>query len=221
MISQLKFLKISKKSAFTLFSCLMVLLSCVFLSYSPALADQAYGSGNYGTCLYPLSPNNPCSVSLTSDANVSLNVTPTSSGACTINEDSPSVLTDDANGYTLTVSDSSTSSALNNGVSTIGSTSGTPSSPSMLSDSWGYRVDGLANFGSGPTTAISSTPSSAVFAGLPNSSQTSAIIATTSSAADPAVATNVWYGICADTSVVGSSSATYTTTVLYTAVTND
>ena len=84
-----------------------------------------FGSGTYGACQY-----STCSISIGSSVNLSLNVTPTSGGVCTTQSDSVSVLTDDPNGYTLTLANSSTNQALTNGLTaTINSTTATQSSP--------------------------------------------------------------------------------------------
>ncbi|MBW4062071.1 hypothetical protein HJC99_05865 [Candidatus Saccharibacteria bacterium] len=183
----------------------------------PAVAytSGTYGSGTYGLCEYGVT----CSISLSSDGNISLNVIPTSSGSCTIQSDSPTVLTDDTNGYTLSLADSGTGTSLLNGAAAINATSGTIASPTALTgNSWGYRVDGLGSFGSGPTTSQTNVaPSSTVFAGIQPSDLIADTIATTSGAADPAVATTVWFGTCANTSV---PSGAYTTQVIYTAVAN-
>jgi hypothetical protein len=186
-----------------------------FTGGASAYTSGTYGSGNYGSCQYGVS----CSISLTSNGSVSLNVTPTSSGSCTINSDSAAVTTDDSNGYTLTLADSSTNTALVNGSASINATSGTISSPSTLTgNSWGYRVDGLGSFGSGPTTSqTNASRSSTLFAGIKSSVQTADTIATTSVAANPAVTTTVWFGACADTTV---ASGAYANQVLYTAVAN-
>ena len=178
-------------------------------------ATGTYGSGTYGSCEYGVQ----CDITLSSNSSLSLNITPTASGKCTIHSDSPSVLTDDTDGYTLTVADNSTNTSLVNGASSIPTTSGTVSSPSTLSgNSWGFRVDGLGGFGAGPTTDQDNVARGSItFSSIKASNATADTIASTSGAADPAVATTVWYGACADTSV---SSGTYTTQVLYTAVAN-
>jgi hypothetical protein len=180
-----------------------------------AYVTGTYGSGAYGSCTY----GDACSITLTSDGTISVDITPDSSGRCTIEKDTASVLTDDTNGYTLTLADNSTNTSLSDGSGTIPATSATFASPAALTaNTWGYRVDGLGSFGSGPTTAQSNiTIPSTVFAGIKASNQTADTIATTSSAADPAVTTDVWYGACADTSV---SSGAYTTQVIYTATAN-
>ncbi len=148
-----------------------------------------------------------------------LTLPPTSGGSCTIQSDSASVLTDDSNGYTLTLNDSSTDTSLINGSATIAATAATTGSPAALSgNTWGYRVDGWGSFGSGPTTVQTNiSPPATVFAGIKASNQTADTIALTSTAANPAVVTKVWYGACANTSV---SSGSYTTQVTYTAIAN-
>ena len=180
-----------------------------------AYSSGTYGSGSYGSCEY----GSVCSVTLISNGNVSLNVTPTPSGNCTIQSDSASVQTDDTNGYTLTLADNGTNTSLINGAKTIAAGSGTFASPAVLANSsWGYRVDGLGSFGSGPTTSQSNVSSSSnTFAAIEASNASADTIAATSTAADPAIATTVWYGVCADTSV---TSGSYVTQVTYTAVAN-
>lgn len=196
-----------------------VLITVVFIgslgSLVSAYPSGTYGSGTYGSCEY----GSVCSITLTSNSNVSLNVTPTSGGSCTIQSDTASVMTDDSNGYTLTLADNSTNTALINGSATIGAGSGTFASPAALSgNAWGYRVDGLGSFGGGPTTGQSNvSPGSTLFAAIKASNQTADTIAATSVAADPAVTTTVWYGACANTS---ATSGSYTTQVTYTAVAN-
>lgn len=195
-----------------LVSCLGVALhNGVVLAYTTG----TYGSGAYGSCKYGVA----CDISLSSNGSLGLNITPTASGRCTIHSDSPSVLTDDTNGYTLTVADNSTDTSLVNGGSTIPTTSGTVSSPTTLSgNSWGFRVDGLGGFGAGPTTDQDNVARGSItFSGIKASNVTADTIASTSGAANPAVTTTVWYGACADATV---SSGTYATTVLYTAVAN-
>lgn len=180
-----------------------------------AYPSGTYGSGTYGSCEY----GSTCSITLTSGGSVHLDITPTSSGRCTIQSDTASVLTDDSNGYTLTLADNSTNTALDDGSATIPATSATIGSPAALTaNKWGYRVDGLGSFGAGPTTAQSNIAvPGTVFAGIKASNVAADTIATTSAAANPAQDTTIWYGACADTSL---SSGVYTTQVTYTAVAN-
>jgi len=194
--------------------CILVLILGVTTLTASAIP---YGSGTYGSCQY-----GSCSISVTSNSSVSLNVTPTTSGKCTIQNDVVQVLTDDSSGYTLSlVNSSSTSTALSNGSNTIPATSGTFSSPSALTaNTWGYRVDGWGNFTGGTTTAQNNiSPPATVFAGTPANTGSPGpdTIASTATAADPAVSTKVWYGVCASTS---TTKGLYTAQITYSAVTN-
>lgn len=179
------------------------------------VTSTTYGSGTFGACNYQT-----CPITLSSNGAVNLDVSsPSLSGSCTVQSDVVSVQTANSAGYTLQVANSSTNTAMVNGASTIPAVAGTLASPaSMSANAWGYRVDGLGSFGSGPTTAQSniSAPISS-FAGVPASNATAATLATTSVAADPAQTTTVWYGLCANTSI---PNGTYSTTVTYTATTN-
>ena len=176
--------------------------------------DSYYGWGNYGNCNY-----GECPITLTSSGAVSLAISPTSSGSCSVQSDSVTVLTDNGAGYTLQLASSATNSNLVNGAYAVSATSGTPASPASLNaNSWGYRVDGTYGFGPGPTTAQSSiaAPISS-FAGIPTSAETPATIKVTNTSANPAQSTSVWYGVCVDTSI---PSGTYSAQVTYTALNN-
>jgi len=197
------------------FTLIAILITTIFLI--PAISASAlnYGQGTYGTCTY-----NTCGISITSSSNISVNITPNTSGTCSINNDNVVVTTDSSTGYSLTVSTNSSSNSLSNGSSNITSTAGTYSVPSTLGiNQWGYRVDGVGGFGAGPTSAISNVayPISTLFAGAPPNTGTATTIINTSSPANPAVTTKVWYGVCADTSL---NSGTYNGTILYSATTN-
>ena len=143
---------------------------------------------------------------------------PSSGGSCSIQKDTVAVSTHSGTGYTLTVSDSSTDSRLTSGSNHIANSSGTVASPVPLSNSWGFRVDGLSGFGSGPTSPQSNVATSSIgFAGMPASTDTPSTLASTTSYSASTVNTDVWYGVCADTSI---PSGTYSTNILYTAVVN-
>ena len=173
-----------------------------------------YNIGPYGACQY-----NACSITISSSGTVSLNVTPTSSGSCTTQNDIVSVFTENPSGYTLSLANSTTNTTLSNGSNTINSSTASQSSPAALSvNSWGYRVDGVGGFGAGPTTSQTNISlNSTTFAKVPPSNGTADTLADTNVAANPAVNTSVWYSVCANTNV---SSGSYTAQVTYTAVTN-
>ncbi len=180
-----------------------------------SLAALPYGSGTYGACQY-----SSCSISIMTGGTVALSATPTSSGVYTIASDSVTVDTLASTGYTLSVKDSDTVTSLENGANTIAASSASPASPGVLApNTWGWRIDGTAGFGAGPTTAQSSVASNSLtFAGIVASNQTAQTMKTTSSAANPPDVTSVWYGVRVDTA---KPAGTYSTQVVYTAVAND
>jgi len=193
---------------------LVALLLPAVVSFRALAANGAYGDGSYGSCTY-----NSCGISLSSNGTVNVNVIPGASTTCTVQSDSVGVTTDSSTGYTLTATTSTSSNSLASGGNTIPATGGTAGSPAALTaNTWGYRVDGLGSFGAGPTSAVSNTGVPVVsFAAIPTSVQTPATLATSSSPADPAVTTTVWYGVCVNSAKV---AGTYTNSVVYTAVVN-
>ena len=192
----------------------LVILIVVFMLPTLSASAINYNSGTYGSCQY-----SSCSITLTSNGSVSLNVTPSGAGSCTTASDTATVTTDDSNGYSLTLADMTTNTALVNGAATIPASGGSLVSPIPLTaDRWGYRVDGVGGFGAGPTTAQSNVGlNSTTYAGIQPSNATADTIATTSVPANPAVSTTVWYSVCARADVVPGA---YTTVVTYTAITN-
>ena len=193
---------------------IIVVLAAVVLIPLSVQADSSYSSGSYGTCQF-----NACGISLTTSGAVTANVVPGSGPNCSVSSDSVSVLTDSSTGYTLTLNDNDTANQLTGSSATIAPTTGTNTSPSLLTaNKWGYRVDSVSGFGAGPAATVTNgaVPSYS-FAGVPLSSSAADTIATSPTAANPAVTTTVWYGVCANFSI---PSGTYTDTVVYTAVVN-
>jgi len=184
------------------------------VSYADTTDSSVYGSGSFGDCDY-----GTCTITLTDTGTPTLTVVPTPAGVCSVQSDTVSVLTDSTTGYSLTMTTSTTNNAMQGASTSLASSTGTPSVPTTLAvNTWGYRVDGLASFGAGPTTAQSSgSVPSVTFAGVPASNQSSTQVAYSASPANPAQDTKVWYGICANSSI---PAATYSVTVVYTAVTN-
>jgi hypothetical protein len=196
-----------------------VAIGVALLPAVSTLADTTdttnYGSGDYGYCDY-----GSCTITLSSTGDVALDTVPTAGGSCTVQSDSISVETDNTNGYTAQVSNNDPSvTGMVSGSNTIPASSGTAASPVTLSNNtWGYRVDGLAGFGAGPTSSQSSASvPSVTFAGIPSSTDFAAPVASSTSPANPAVSTTVWYGLCIDVTL---PSGSYSTQVVYTAVTN-
>lgn len=203
------------KRVLWLFAMLSVVFICGGETVQANTSDSAvYGSGGFGGCDY-----GSCTITLTSGGITNVNVAPTAAGTCTVQSDTPSVLTNNPTGYSLTMTTSTTNNGMTNGSGTIAASSGTSGSPSVLTmNTWGYRVDNVAGFGAGPTSAQNSgSIPSVLFAGVPASNQAGTLVASSSSIANPAVSTTVWYGVCANAAV---AAGTYSVTVTYTAVTN-
>lgn len=177
-------------------------------------AAITYGAGSYGTCSY-----GTCSITLTTSGSIAANVTPAAGATrCSVSKDTVTATTDSSTGYTVTLTDTDTTNTLAGTSSNIIASTGTPASPVVLAaNTWGYRVDSIASFGAGPTSAITNAAVPTVtFAAVPLSSGTAGLIRSTTSADGTAVATPVWYGVCANTSLTSGSysdSVTYTATI--------
>lgn len=193
---------------------LLGLLSSFFTN-APVEAVR-YSSGQYGTCTY-----DTCNITLASDGLVDIDVTPVGGATrCTVQHDTVTATTGSSTGYLVTVNNTDTTTSLEGPSSnTIPSVSGSAASPAALSaNTWGYRVDSVASFGAGPTTAITNaTVPVQTYAATPSSASAGGTVRSTTSADITPVDTSVWYGVCIDTL---KPAGLYTGTVLYTAVVN-
>ena len=156
-------------------------------------------------------------ITLSAPTSVDIAVTPAGGTKMSSKSANVLVVTNAATGYKLSLSTQSTNRNLTNGSQTIAPTAGTQTAPIALSGSaWGYRVNGIGNFGS-TTTAENNVASSAyTWAGVPDHAAPH-VIRTTTVANPTAETTAVWYGV----SVTGSQqSGIYTATVTYTAINN-
>ena len=155
-------------------------------------------------------------LSLSSCSSVDIDVDPgyMSSGSCDVN-----VNTNSYYGYTLTMQTNGSNLERSSGGQTIPSTSGTIASPSGLSgasSAWGFRMDGLGGFGSGPTTVEDGVFNSAyTWAAAPTTETTlrTTGVATSSGGDD----TTVWFGVA---TTPGQLYGSYVQTVTWTAVAN-
>ena len=178
---------------------------------SPVLAAAATSSTT-------ISSNIGSVISLFSTSGtVNVNVTPTGSGAQTIASDTVTVSTNDAAGYTLQLAESGAASALTSGSNTIPASSGSQAVPvAMAVNTWGYRVDSVGGFGTGPTSGASSTAISATkFAAVPATASPNTLKTTATTASNDT--TTVWYGTAANTT---QPSGVYTNSVTYTVTAN-
>lgn len=174
----------------------------------------AYGSGDYGSCGY-----GSCSITLTSGGSVDVDVTPTAGGRCSVQSDTVTVETGNSAGYTVTMAVDAADNHMTASSGTIPAHSAAAASPSSLGmNTWGYRVDGTAGFGGGPTSAQANGAVPGVpFAGVPDNTGAMTPVTASSEPTDPTDETTVWYGVCAD---MTQASGSYEVTVLYTAVAN-
>lgn len=156
-------------------------------------------------------------ISITSSGTVNLSITPTSSGESSSASDTVSVSTNDAAGYTLQLASSTSQVTLKNGSNTIAASAGTQAAPVSLADNtWGYRVDNVGGFGTGPTSAQTNVATlTGSWAGIPATGSPNTLKTTSATASGDT--TTVWYGAKADTTLPGG---TYSDTVTYTATAN-
>jgi hypothetical protein len=156
----------------------------------------------------------PVLISDTTSGTVALGpITPTSGGQQSIAKDIVTGVTNDSAGLQISLQENSSSStALLNGANTIATGSGTPASPAALAtNTWGWRMDSLSGFGSGPTSALTSgAPSALTFAGIPANGSPYTLSNTSASGT---TTDNVWYSADVDTT---PATGTYSTTLLYT-----
>lgn len=161
-------------------------------------------------------------LTISSDANLNLNLTPTATGVMSYGTSNVTVSTNNSGGYALSVTTNANHSELrganyaSNNLAKISSSTGTYSSPqTMTANTWGYRVTGMT--GNGPvSTSDTDTAMDYNWAGVPNNTQTGSTLKTTSSAASNNT-TAVVYGVSANLSTPNDS---YSGTVVYTAVNN-
>lgn len=139
-------------------------------------------------------------ISMTTSGTVTINITPTGSGAMSSSSDSVSVSTNHGGGYNLTLANTDATRTLSNGTDTLAADTGTQgaASSTLTNNSWGYRVDGLADFGAGPTSAETNVASSTYkWAGVPATGSANTLKTTAATASNDT--TTVWYGVKVDT----------------------
>lgn len=201
-----------KKPSLRRLSAGVLSLAAVGIVAAPLCASAAPASSNQTVNAVIAS-----TISMTTNASVSMNVTPTAAGSQSSASDSVKVSTNNVNGYNLTLVNADTDTNLVDPLhtsNTIGAHTGTLSSPTQLAtNSWGYAVSG-GNF-SGSYSAIDNEANNTTkWAGVP---QTTADQITSTSGPGTDNETVVWYSAKANTS---KPSGTYTDTVTYTATVN-
>lgn len=135
----------------------------VFGFFSATAYAQPYNTGGYGECGYGTS----CTISVASSGRVSLDITPTLAGSCTIAPDTVTVRSNSATGYTLQLASASASTALRGTKGgSLPAASGSITAPAALAaNTWGYRLEGGV-FGTGGSSASNIAIPSTTFAGV-------------------------------------------------------
>lgn len=171
-----------------------------------------YGKAKYGSCTY-----DTCSITLTSSGTVTLNIDPSASGVYTIQKDSINIQSGATTGYTVDLSASSSTTDLESGVNKISRLSTSFSSPAVLAtNKWGYRIDDIGSFGSGPTSAVTNALSNSLkFTGIQPVSSADTILSTSSESVSGGDDYDIWYGVKADSTL---PNGTYSQIVTYTAI---
>jgi hypothetical protein len=144
-------------------------------------------------------------------------ITPNGTGKQSTASDTVSATTNDAAGYTVTLKEANgVTTAMTSGGNNITAGSGTPGSPATLANNtWGWRVDSLSGFGSGPGATISNAaPSALTYAAIPANGSPFTIQTTGAAGSN---SKTVWYSARVDNTL---PTGTYAATVTYTITTN-
>jgi hypothetical protein len=161
---------------------------------------------------------NPVIISYSSGPTVTLGaITPTGAGKQSTGSDTVSANTNDTGGLTITMQENSaTTTSMVAGSNNIATGAGTTASPvALANNTWGWRMDTVAGFGSGPTSTLSNAaPSALTYAGIPANGSPYTINTTSTNGS---TSSTVWYSARVDnTQPIGN----YSTVVLYTITTN-
>lgn len=154
-------------------------------------------------------------ITVASADTVSFSVTPTAAGAQSTDNDTVTVNTDATAGYTLQISSSDGTNALNSGGNSIPASANTYGAPAALANNtWGYAVAG-GNFDASYTGWTNIEASATEWAGMPVLASLQTIKTTASPAVDDT--TDIWYSAKVTSA---QANGTYTDAVTYTATAN-
>lgn len=170
---------------------LILILAMVFSLNMPSISYAApYGKGVYGE---NVPYGGETTLSIATDGNVSIPITPTSSGVLATGTSSVTVTTTDVKGYKLYIRALSNTNMNNLGALLPASANGSPAA--LAVNTWGYNTDASSNF-----------------VGM---TLTDTLIRSLTIPASSGDVTVVTYGIKLD---LAKPSGNYATTVIYTAV---
>lgn len=176
------------KKTTILFAVLSVVATCVI--FAPTSFAQPYGKGLYDA---NVPYGSQTSLSIATSGNVTIPITPTTSGVLATGTNTVTVTSTDVKGYKLYIR-ALTNTSMNN-LGTLLPASANVSPATLATDTWGYNTDASANF-----------------AGITLSDVLIRSITTPASTGD---VTNVTYGIKLD---LAKPAGNYVSTVIYTAV---
>ncbi|NCU38224.1 hypothetical protein EOL96_04185 [Candidatus Saccharibacteria bacterium] len=139
-------------------------IAVVGLVVAPMTASAVTDGPDGANVTLNIGPTLTMSVSNTA----TFSITPDGTGVASSNNDTVTVSTNNSTGYKLQLKDLDATTTL--GSSGITAHTGTAAVPTALTtvNTWGYRLDGGAGFGAGPTTAQTNVPSltSTLWAGI-------------------------------------------------------
>lgn len=176
-----------KRNIFLSFS---FLFAIAVIAGAPSVIAQPYGQGTYDA---NVPYGNETSLSIATNGNVTIPVTPTSAGVSANGSSTVTVTSTDVQGYELYVRALSSTNLTNFSSTLPASANGVPAALAM--NTWGYNTDASSNF-----------------VGM---LLTDTLIRSTTGPVGAGQNTTVTYGIRIDLS---KAAGNYTTTVMYTAV---
>lgn len=176
------------KKTILFISIFLFVLSLIILSPSASYA-QPYGSGIYNESV-PY--GDQTSLSISTDGNVSISITPTAEGVLSKNSSVVTVSSTDVEGYKLYISSLNSTDMINVGEVLPTSSNGSPSP--LSNNTWGYNLDNSNNF---VGISLNETLIKSVFSPVSNDT------------------TTITYGVKLD---MAKPAGQYTANIIYTAV---
>jgi hypothetical protein len=178
----------TSKFRFALAGLLLTLLFGLFSTGQ--VAGQPFGAGKFGA---NVPYGGQTSLSISTSGNVTIGITPTSSGTLGTGNSTVTVTSTDVVGYKLYINSLSSTNMTNGAATLAASSNGTPGA--LSADTWGYNTDASSNF-------LGITASQV-------------LIKTGTGPFESGDNTTVTYGVLVDNA---KPAGNYTTSVVYTAV---
>lgn len=201
-------MKIALKQSLALGTGVLTLAGLVIAPMSASAVTQGPTSANVTATINP-------TLTMNVSNTASFSITPDATGKASSNFDTVTISTNNTAGYKLQLKDADATTTL--GTSTIAAHTGTAAAPTALTtvNTWGYRLDGGAGFGAGPTAAQTDVAAltSTSWAGI----TTSFVDIKTTNSTATAEENKVFYAAKVDSSI---PTGEYIEAVQYQSVTN-